>query len=404
VFVCSEQNKLQIARRNHLSMRPIVFLSPLLSLLWLAAPSQAQYVSTWDPDADGDNVIGINDILLLLGVFEEGDSDADGILDFQDDCEGVYDMCGLCDGAGVDQDYDGICDEDDPCIGDLDVCQVCNGMGATFPVIDEILFFTDSVFIPPSGTWYVFSHAVDTLYTFVCPVQGCTDISAGNFNPTAVIEDGSCLYGPAQCNGESSLTYDGYTYELVGIGAQCWFKENLRSDSYRNGDWIPGNLNNSVWQAASYGAQSVFNNSLVYISYGRLYNWFAVNDNRGLCPAGWRVPSDEDWMSLEMALGMTSSQANSWGYRGTLQGVELKSSPSDVLPWNGSNTTGFGGLPGGYRSTNGLFYNHGYYGYWWSTSTNGNLAIDRSLGTVYSNVDRDDVNRKNGFSVRCIRN
>ena len=65
------------------------------------------------------------------------------------------------------------------------------------------------------------------LFTFVCPVSGCTDETAGNYSPEAVIEDGSCVYGPLECGGVSTVTYDGYTYDLVAIGDQCWFAENL---------------------------------------------------------------------------------------------------------------------------------------------------------------------------------
>jgi uncharacterized protein (TIGR02145 family) len=374
-------------------MRPSRLLLPLLAFFWLAAPVQAQYVSTWDPDADGDDVIGVNDLLALLGVFEEVDSDGDGIFDSQDDCVGVYDACGVCNGSGVDADTDGICDDVDPCVGTLDVCGVCNGPGPTFPVIDEIVYVTDSLFVPPLGTWYVFSYAVDTLYTYVCPVQGCTDTQASNFNPLAVIEDGSCTYGPAQCGGQSTVTFDGYTYALVGIGPQCWFKENLRSDNYRNGDAIPGNLGNSSWQNTTSGAQAVYNNDAANLAtYGRLYNWYAVNDSRGLCPTGFHVPSDGEWYTLENFLGGSS-----------VAGTAMKSSPSDIPSWDGSNTSGFSGLPAGYRSSNGNFSYLGNDGYWWSSSPSGGSAIARFLYSGNSNVYRYYYYPQNGFSVRCVR-
>jgi uncharacterized protein (TIGR02145 family) len=374
-------------------MRPSRLLLPLLAFFWLAAPVQAQYVSTWDPDADGDDVIGVNDLLALLGVFEEVDSDGDGIFDSQDDCVGVYDACGVCNGSGVDADTDGICDDVDPCVGTLDVCGVCNGPGPTFPVIDEIVYVTDSLFVPPLGTWYVFSYAVDTLYTYVCPVQGCTDTQASNFNPLAVIEDGSCTYGPAQCGGQSTVTFDGYTYALVGIGPQCWFKENLRSDNYRNGDAIPGNLGNSSWQNTTSGAQAVYNNDAANLAtYGRLYNWYAVNDSRGLCPTGFHVPSDGEWYTLENFLGGSS-----------VAGTAMKSSPSDIPSWDGSNTSGFSGLPAGDRSSDGYFYDLGDYGFWWSSSPDGGNAIARGLFSGYSFVSRNGYYPQNGFSVRCVR-
>jgi uncharacterized protein (TIGR02145 family) len=327
-------------------MRPSRLLFFLAACLPSLAFAQSSAPCAWNPDFDGDNAIGVNDLLALLGVFEEVDSDGDGIFDSQDDCVGVYDACGVCNGAGVDADADGICDDVDPCVGALDECGFCNGPGPNFPVIDEIIYATDSVFLPPVGTWYVFSYAVDTLYTYVCPVQGCTDTQASNFNPLAEIEDGSCTYGPAQCGGQSTVTFDGYTYALVGIGTQCWFKENLRSDNYTNGDAIFGNLSDEQWSNTTSGAQAIYNNDLDNLSsFGRLYNWYATQDSRGLCPAGFHVPSDAEWFTLENFLGGAP-----------ITGAALKNSPMDDPPWDGWNSSGFGGLPAGYRDRNGAFF------------------------------------------------
>jgi uncharacterized protein (TIGR02145 family) len=385
-------------------MRPSRLLFFLAAYLPSLAFAQSSAPCAWNPDFDGDNAIGVNDLLALLGVFEEVDSDGDGIFDSQDDCVGAYDACGVCNGTGVDADTDGICDDVDPCVGALDECGVCNGPGPSVPILDEIIYATDSVFLPPLGTWYVFSYAVDTLYMYVCPVQGCTDTQASNFNPLAVIEDGSCIYGPAQCGGQSTVTFDGYTYALVGIGEQCWFKENLRSDNYRNGEAIPGDLSNTSWQNSTYGAQTMpANNQANLAIYGRLYNWYATQDSRGLCPTGFHVPSDGEWLTLEMALGMNPAQANAWGWRGSDQGAQMKSSPTDTPSWNGSNNSGFSGLPAGFRFSNGFFYYLGIDGYWWSSSLGGGNAIYHYLYTGYSSVGRGTSNPQDGFSVRCLK-
>jgi uncharacterized protein (TIGR02145 family) len=261
-------------------------------------------------------------------------------------------------------------------------------------MIDEIVFVTDSIYVPPIQQWYVFSYAVDTLYTYVCPVQGCTDANAANFNPLAVIEDGSCSYGPAQCGGASTVSFDGHTYALVGIGTQCWFKENLRSDNYRNGDAIPGNLTDGQWTSTGSGAQAVYNNDPANLAmYGRLYNWYAVNDARGLCPVGFHVPSDNEWTVLENALGGSS-----------VAGTALKSSAADSPPWDGSNSSGFSALPGGFRYYySGGFGSLGYYGYWWSSSSSGSGAWLRYLYSGSSDVYRNYYDVRNGFSVRCVR-
>jgi uncharacterized protein (TIGR02145 family) len=196
------------------------------------------------------------------------------------------------------------------------------------------------------------------------------------------------------------VRFDGYDYPTVVIGEQCWFKENLRSDHYRNGDAIPGNLTNARWTSTSSGAQAVYDNKPSSLAtYGRLYNWYAVNDARGLCPSGFHVPTDEEWMTLEMALGMTSSQANSNKWRGTDQGSQMK-----TTSWGGTNSSGFSALPGGLRNDDdGDVYGQGYSGFWWSSSSYGADAWGSSLYSGDSNVRLNGYNTRNGYSVRCVR-
>ena len=318
-------------------MRPLCRFLALLLPLALSLPAAAQYVSTWDPDADGDNLIGVNDLLALLSVFEEADSDDDGIFDSQDDCVGTYDACGIC-----------------------------NGPGPTVLLGDSL----------------------------VCAVPGCTDSTALNFSPSANTDDGTCTYGPAQCGGASTVTFDGHTYALVGIGTQCWFKENLRSDNYRNGDAIPGNLTDSQWTSTYSGAQTVYNNDPANLeTYGRLYNWYAVTNARGLCPVGFHVPTDNEWTVLENALGGSS-----------VAGTALKSSASDSPPWDGSNSSGFSALPGGFRDFSSSYFSYlGSGGYWWSSSPNVWNAWNRNLYSGYSYVARDYDSVRYGGSVRCVR-
>jgi uncharacterized protein (TIGR02145 family) len=196
------------------------------------------------------------------------------------------------------------------------------------------------------------------------------------------------------------VRFDGYDYPTVAIGAQCWFKENLRSDNYRNGDAIPGNLSDAQWSSTDSGAQAVYNNDASGLAtYGRLYNWYAVNDSRGLCPSGFHVPSDGEWMTLEMVLGMTSIQANSNKWRGTDQDSQMK-----TVSWGGTNSSGFSALPGGFRSSDfGYFSDQGGVGGWWSSSPNGTNAWSRSLLSGDSDVGRYYSSSRGGFSVRCVR-
>ena len=204
-----------------------------------------------------------------------------------------------------------------------------------------------------------------------------------------------------------AMNYHGYDYATVQIGEQCWFAENLRNEHYANGDAIPGELSNSEWENAvdtNLGAQAIYNNDASNLAdYGRLYNWYAVDDARGLCPSGWHVPTDGEFMTLEMELGMSESEANSDGWRGTDQGTQMKSSPGDNPPWNGTNTSGFSGLAGGFRIHDGVPNALGGNGYFWSASSNGIGAWFRILSVEYFGVQRSEYNQGDGMSIRCLK-
>jgi uncharacterized protein (TIGR02145 family) len=199
--------------------------------------------------------------------------------------------------------------------------------------------------------------------------------------------------------------YHGHVYKLILIGDQCWFAENLQSDRYANGDEIPGDLNGTDWINTTSGAQAVHGEGLSncegncdeianLAKYGRLYNWYAVVDSRGLCPGGWHVPSDEEITDLTNFIGGEPSGA-----------PVLKSSPSDTPNWEGTNTTGFSALPGGNRNgANGDFYFVDQNGYWWSSSPNGlSNSWYRLLISGLDDVLRGSFDQGYGFSVRCVR-
>jgi uncharacterized protein (TIGR02145 family) len=194
--------------------------------------------------------------------------------------------------------------------------------------------------------------------------------------------------GPNPCTGAEVVRFDGYDYPTVAIGTQCWFNENLRSDHYRSGDAIPGNLTNAQWSSTSSGAQAVYENKPASLAtYGRLYNWYAVKDARGLCPSGFHVPTDEEWKELE----------------GTLGGFSAAGAAMKTTSWGGTNSSGFSALPGGFRDYgDGGFYNR-VTGYWWSSSPYGAYAWSRNLYSANSNVGRDYDAARYGFSVRCVR-
>ena len=202
----------------------------------------------------------------------------------------------------------------------------------------------------------------------------------------------------------SSYSYDGHDYATVLIGGQCWFAENLRSENYTDGSVIPADLDVAIWVGTAAGAVTVYdeggsNEGTNLATYGRLYNWYAVDDARGLCPSGWHVPTDGEFMTLEMELGMSYTDANNTGSRrGTDEGTQMKD-----VSFPGTNTSGFSGLPGGYRDYYGDFTSLGYQGYFWSASANGTDAWQRKLSDGYIGVNRWSSNQWEGRSVRCVR-
>jgi len=260
---------------------------------------------------------------------------------------------------------------------------------------------------------------------------GCIGDGSGDINNDGCVQLGDLLdllsaYGdcgagvsPWQCG--DPLEHQGYDYATVLIGDQCWFAENLRSENYDNGDAIPAGLNDSEWTSTTSGATAVYGEGSGYCEtftpdgdacdeawslneYGRLYNWYAVEDVRGLCPSGRHVPTDGEWMTMEMALGMSESEANSIGLRGTDQGTQMKTTYGWYGGGNGTNSSGFSSLPGGGRSdSSGNFGTAGANGYWWSSSPYASSAWYRDLGYDDEFVDRFDGSRRYGFSVRCVR-
>jgi uncharacterized protein (TIGR02145 family) len=111
-------------------------------------------------------------------------------------------------------------------------------------------------------------------------------------------------------------------YTNVAFGSQCWFAENLRSEEHANCDAIPGELTDVDWSSNLAGAQANYGKEAAkLITYGRSYNCYAVDDMRGFGPSGWHVPTDAEHITLKMELGMSESEANSSGWRGTHQGA-----------------------------------------------------------------------------------
>lgn len=186
--------------------------------------------------------------------------------------------------------------------------------------------------------------------------------------------------------------------------------ENLRTSKYRDGSTIPEVTENTSWEGLSTGAWSNYGNYAPNNdTYGKLYNWHAVNDTRGLCPQGWHVPSDAEWKALETTLGMPANELNNVGYRGDAANVGGKLKAVDQLwepPNTGaSNSSGFSALPGGHRNSDGQFVGVRYYGDWWSaTPVDATTAWGRDLDNEDPGIYRlGDLSKKDGLCVRCLR-
>ena len=208
------------------------------------------------------------------------------------------------------------------------------------------------------------------------------------------------------------IDIDGNVYETVQIDEQLWMAENLKVTHYNNGDEITNLTSESDWTSTYSGAYSDYdNNPSNSETYGKLYNWYTVDDSRGLCMEGWHVPSDEEIMELEMFLGMSESEAHSTYWRGTDEGSKLAGN-SDLWLLNGAlvnnpefGTSSFTILPTGHRNgTYGTFDYVGSYGPFWSSSEyNSDYAWARRLYYDNSRVYRYYFNRYYGLSIRCLK-
>lgn len=194
---------------------------------------------------------------------------------------------------------------------------------------------------------------------------------------------------------------DGNVYHQVTIGTQVWLVENLKTTRYRNGDVIPNETVDSLWNKLSNnstGALCNYNNDVnTGNTYGFLYNWFAASDSRGLAPEGWRVATEADWQTLVTFLGGE-----------TVAGGKLKE--SGTTHWSSPNTgatnqSGFTALPGGLRVYSGKYEMIGVMGlFWTSTSSDDYSGFNCGMFNETPGAIVDGKRRGYGFTVRCVKN
>ena len=339
-------------------------------------------------DADED---GICDDVDECPNDADNDTDSDGICDDIDECVGgEYDACGVCNGDGADTDNDGICDDIDECIGEYDECEICNGNNSTC---------TDCAGVVNGYNELDNCGVCDSnIY------NDCEQDCSGNWGGDLVYD--AC----GVCGGENNncvLDIDGNGYTTVILGDQEWLAENLKVTRYNNGDEIPTDISNLQWGDINYGAYAVYNDDSANTDiWGNLYNWYVVDDSRGVCPEGWHVPTDEEFMQLEIFLGMSYEEASEYGYRGTNEGSKLAGfeelwSYGDILNDWGFNTSNFDAKPSGARDgVNGTWTASGYFAEFW-TSTN---SIHRFLNNNSTKIGRGWRLETCGEQIRCIKN
>jgi len=244
-----------------------------------------------------------------------------------------------------------------------------------------------------------------------------------NFTSTITgLSNGTVYYVRAYATNSAGTSYgdqisfitpvtdiEGNIYKTVVIGNQIWMAENLKTTIYNDNAGIPNVPGNAEWMALTTPAYSWYENNITNKDiYGALYNWYAVSSGR-LCPAGWHAPTDQEFNTLELYLGLPASEINVFGFRGTDQGTRIKSTTTWTSGLNGTNSSGFNALAAGYRQyTAGSFVGLGIITYFWSSSddaANGHPEVG-----WYRRVDNSDPRifkattiKSGGKYVRCLK-
>ena len=251
----------------------------------------------------------------------------------------------------------------------------------------------------PANGLIVFNTDDNRLYFYDEPAGEWKEIAIGSGTITPGGEQWTCGDDPL-----IDARDDDRSYATVQIGTQCWMAENLNI-----GSPIAGTTNqtdNSTIEKYCYG-----DDDANCTTYGGLYQWNEMMQYvasgagvQGICPDGWHIPTDGEWKTMEMQLGMSQSQADTDDWRGTDEGEKMKSTSGWYDNGNGTNISLFTALPGGYRYTDDDFYGLDHLGYWWSATANGSTyAWGRLLSYSTDKVSRYSLNKESGFSVRCLR-
>ena len=230
-----------------------------------------------------------------------------------------------------------------------------------------------------------------TIVLAITSIIGCTSKNDSNEVNT------SSVYSFSQGGIITDIDGNSYPTILTNCSNQKWMQKNLNVSRFRNGDIIPQVTNIKTWTNLTSPAWCYYNNDAANGTiYGKIYNGYAVNDPRGLAPLGYHIPTDTEWTSLTNCLGGELIAGGKLKETGNSYWLQPNS--------NATNSSGFSGLPGGFRNTGSSFQELGYYGNFWSSLGNATYAIPRTLnynnGTISLIDAYDDAD---GFSVRCIK-
>jgi uncharacterized protein (TIGR02145 family) len=206
------------------------------------------------------------------------------------------------------------------------------------------------------------------------------------------------------------IDIDGNEYKTIKIGNQWWMAENLKVAHYRDGSEISRVEDKNEWSNLTSGAYCDYaNDSNNAVAYGHLYNWYAVNHSSKLAPAGWHIPSNDEWLHLERVLGLIERREDQRTGPVSNEGGMLKEAGFEhwLIPNEGANNlSGFTALPGGYRDDYlGDYMGVGSVGHFWSSSaSSSDEAYSQELNWYSGNVPIYlDYNMQSGCSVRCVR-